>query len=201
MPKKNREYKKGKPFRDFRKFVIVAEGEREDEYFRFFEGINRRIQIAIAPREQGKSSPNFFIERLTKYDNQEGLTPEDLIWFVLDVDKWERGEIDSLYQYCQQNVNCSIAISNPCFEIWLYFHFGDPTILKEETAQEFKNKLHTLVHGGYKRDVYALEIEKATKRSKVADKSPNNYFPEIRTTKIYKLTENMLSFLGRNWNG
>ena len=36
MPKKNRSYKKGLPHRDARLFVIVAEGEREDAYFRWF---------------------------------------------------------------------------------------------------------------------------------------------------------------------
>jgi len=36
MRRKNRSYKKGGRHRDARLFVIVAEGERKDAYFRYF---------------------------------------------------------------------------------------------------------------------------------------------------------------------
>jgi len=39
MRRKNRSYKKGGRHRDARLFVIVAEGEREDAYFRYFKKI------------------------------------------------------------------------------------------------------------------------------------------------------------------
>ncbi|UKJ09401.1 hypothetical protein [Solitalea lacus] len=61
---KNREYKKGKHHRDFRKFVIVAEGQREDEYFNFFGELNRRVVVEIVPREEGKSAAKHLLERL-----------------------------------------------------------------------------------------------------------------------------------------
>lgn len=35
-PKENRTYKKGKAFKDTRKFIIICEGMREADYFNFF---------------------------------------------------------------------------------------------------------------------------------------------------------------------
>lgn len=197
--KQNNIYKKPKAFRDFRKFVIVAEGEREDDYFAFFNEINGRVQIAIAPREGGKSAAKYLLERANKYIEKEGLVAEDYLWFVLDIDRWPRKEIENLLLHCEKNHNWSIAISNPSFEIWLYFHFGDPTKLRIKTAKQLKTKLDKLVHGGYKREVYAKEIERAKNGAQKADKHPKQGYPDFLRTKVWKLAEEMLKFLGRNW--
>lgn len=200
MPKRlNREYKKGKPFRDSKKFVIVAEGEREDDYFRYFNNINMRIQIEVAPRDGGKSAAKFLIERATDYIDKNGLEPNDLLWFVLDVDRWPRKEIDNLKLNCDKNPNWNVAISNPCFEIWLYFHYGDPTKLKIKTAKAFKTKLGSLISGGYKINVFAQEIEQAAINARKADVNPDHFFPNVLTSKVYTLAEEMIQFLGRNW--
>jgi hypothetical protein len=86
MRKQNRAYKKGSPFRDARLFVIVAEGEREDAYFRYFEKSNRRIKILLIPREGDASSPNLFLKRLEKAEDSVGYDPKqgDRVWFVCD---------------------------------------------------------------------------------------------------------------------
>jgi len=53
MPRKNREYKKGAPHRDYRKFIIVAEGMREDDYFNYFNKLTPRVEVKIVAREGG----------------------------------------------------------------------------------------------------------------------------------------------------
>ncbi|SHN36604.1 hypothetical protein SAMN05216311_110120 [Chitinophaga sp. CF418] len=67
MPRKNREYKKGAPHRDYRKFIIVAEGMREDDYFSYFNQLTPRVEVKIVAREGGKSPR--FIALLISYCN------------------------------------------------------------------------------------------------------------------------------------
>ena len=200
MPRKqNKVYSKQRVFRDHRKFVIIAEGDREDDYFGFFNEINRRIKIVTVPRDKGKSACKFFLERLHEYNIREGIEHEDLIWFITDVDKWERSEIDSLQAVCLDNPNYNLAISNPCFEVWLYFHYSNPETLKTKTPKHLKTKLGTIVQGGYNKKTFCLRIDVAAKSAKKSDKHPKHYFPVEMNTKVYNLAEEMLKFLGKNW--
>ena len=197
MPRKqNRAYKKGRYHRDHRKFIIVAEGEREDGYFSYFNEINARIVISLAKRDGGKSACKHFLERVYKYDDVYGIEPEDSLWFVLDVDNWKRSDIDQIAEWCKDTSNWNIAISNPCFEVWLIFHFGDPSKLAAQTAQTLKNKLNTLIPGGYRRETFAKQIKTATTNARTADKNPSHYYPDVLTSKVYNLSTEMLKFIG-----
>lgn len=201
MPKnRNREYKKGKPHRDFRKFIIVAEGEREDHYFSFFQRLSLRIDIHIVGREGGKSAAKFFIERINRYDYQNGIEKEDFVWFVLDVDRWPKSEIHSLYHACEEISNYHMGMSNPCFETWLCYHFLKEIPDDLDSAQKLKAHLPNLSKGGYNRDVYAALIATASRFASEADQEKDNYFPRPRQTKLYKLATQLLYFLGNNWS-
>lgn len=200
MPRsKNREYKKGKPHRDFRKFVIVAEGQREDDYFNFFGAINQRVVVEIVPREKGKSAAKYLLDRLSKYEEDYGIEPEDFVWFVLDVDRWPRKEIDNLYHHCQEVANWELSISNPCFEVWLLYHLLKEIPVELNTAKRLKASLPKLVQGGYNIDYFANLIETASENAENADLHKDYYFPEKSVSKIYRLAKTLLSFLGNNW--
>ena len=201
MPRKNRAYKKGEPHRDARLFVIVAEGEREDGYFRFFNERNQRIQIKIAAREENKSAPNFFLERVEKMIADGIWSPkdDDLLWFVLDVDKWKREEIENLKTACDSEENWDIAISNPCFEVWLIFHVQSEISNKELSCQELKTFLHQASGGGFEINRFAFNLQTAVENGKAADTNPTGYYPDVMQTKVYLLGEQLLQLLGNNW--
>ncbi|RCH54150.1 hypothetical protein DJ568_14840 [Mucilaginibacter hurinus] len=196
---KSREYKKGKPHRDFRKFIIVAEGDREDEYFSFFKRLSLRIDIQIVPREGGKSACKYFLDRINDYDYKYGIEKEDYVWFVLDVDRWPKREIYNLYVACQENSNYHIGMSNPCFEVWLCYHFLKVLPDDISSGKNFKTYLPEVVKGGYNRDVFASLIATASKNANTADNDKDNYFPALRITKLYSLANQLLHFLGNNW--
>lgn len=196
---KNREYKKGKPHRDYRKFIIVAEGEREDEYFGFFKQLSLRIDIQIVPRDGGKSAAKYFLERIDLYDYKNGIEKEDFVWFVLDVDRWPKSEIHSLYQTCEQKGNYFMGMSNPCFEVWLCYHFLKTLPTDVKTAKQFKSHLPKVVKGGYNKDKFAALIAIASVHANEADADKENYFPVLRMTKVYGLANQLLHFLGNNW--
>jgi hypothetical protein len=196
----NRAYKRGKPHRDLRKFIIVAEGEREDAYFLYFKRVSQRVDVAIVERDGGKSAVNYLRERLADYDYNYGIEPEDYVWFVLDVDRWPRKDIDELYQYYQEQVNKEISISNPCFEVWLHYHIIETIPPELNTPRRLKANLPNLVIGGYNRDNFAKLIPTATINASNADPHPDHYYPDPGISKVYTLAEKLLSFLGNNWN-
>ncbi|APY12345.1 hypothetical protein BWZ22_14430 [Seonamhaeicola sp. S2-3] len=195
----NRSYKKGEPFRDARKFIIICEGERESEYFSYFDKQSQKLIIeTIAPvgENQGESAPNHLKDRASEYIDENGWDEkyEDQLWFVLDVDRWDRTSIDSLFQLTQQTSNWYIAISNQCFEVWLFYHKSDIKVNPNSSAQ-MKQLLNTQVKGGYKLEDYAPNIGTATVNAKNIDQNEAGYFPDIGVTKVYKLGEEIVGLL------
>lgn len=71
MPRKNRGYKRGEPFRDARLFVIACEGaRREKEYFETLVAGRRRVIVKLlAPTggQSGASSPEWVLDRAAAY--------------------------------------------------------------------------------------------------------------------------------------
>lgn len=199
MPRKNRGYKKGAPHRDCRKFIIVAEGVREDDYFSYFNRLTPRVEIKIVAREEGKSAAKFLLERVRTHDAKFGIEPEDFVWFVLDVDKWPRQEIEGIFQHCTTDPNWNISISNPCFETWLHYHLLKEIPLEICTAAKLKTNLNKLVPGGYNKTLFAKLIKDAIANAKYCDKHKDHYFPELNVTKVYILGNQLLEFLGNNW--
>lgn len=200
-PRQNRAYKKGEAHRDARLFVIVAEGEREDAYFKHFHALNRRVRVQIIPREGGKSAPSFFLERVQKVIENGGWSPNDgdLLWFVLDVDRWPRAIINELHIHCQQNKNWFIGISNPCFEVWLLFHFLKSIDDQNLSCRQLKKQLSTVSEGNMSVERFSELIGKATQNAAASDTHPDNFFPDRMQTKLYQLAQELLALLGNNW--
>lgn len=199
MSRSNREYKKGKPHRDLRKFIIVAEGEREDAYFLYFKKVSQRVDVATVERDGGKSAVNYLRERLADYDYLYGIEPEDFVWFVLDVDRWPRKDIDELFQYYNNEANREICISNPCFEVWLHYHIIQTIPPELNTPRLLKANLPNIVTGGYNRDAFAKLIATAAFNAAKVDAHPDHYFPAPGVSKVYKLADKILGFFGNNW--
>lgn len=195
----NREYKKGKAHRDHRKFIIVAEGEREDDYFRYFNERSSRVDIQIVARDGGKSAAKHLLKRLSEYNYDYGIEPEDLVWFVLDVDHWPRKDLEDINEQCLKNKNWEITISNPCFEIWLHFHFLKEIPAALDTPKKLKGNLPHVVQGGYKRTAFAMLINTAKQNAYHADTNKAHYLPSTGNSKVYLLAEQLLKFLGNNW--
>lgn len=57
-----------------------------------------RVSVQIVDREEGNSAVKHLQERLDTYDQKYGIETEDLVWFVLDVDRWQRQQIDEINQ-------------------------------------------------------------------------------------------------------
>jgi hypothetical protein len=195
--RRNRGYKRGEPYRDATLFIIACEGEKKEKsYFNFFREKSQRIKIeTLTSDTTGKSSPNHVLTRGIEYIETYGLNENDRLWFVFDVDNWKFNSIKVISDECDGRRNWNIAISNPCFEVWLYLHIDDISNSTSKTCKEFKNEINSKIPGGYNPKDFADKINIAIRRAEKLDINPNYFFPEPRTTKLYKLGKEILSFI------
>lgn len=188
--------------RDYSLFAIACEGtEREPEYFRPFNGIDR-IKVDIIENKIGErgSAPKKVLERALAYIEKVGLSEkdDDTLWLVIDVDKWPRKQIEDLAKFCNSYSNWNIVISNPCFEIWLLFHKkSNLTDLNCSSAHKTKQVLHNLDKGGYFYLSYLPLLEDAIRNAKANDTNIKNHFPNSRETKVYLLGEALIKRIGK----
>lgn len=198
MPRKNRAYKKGEPFRDSRLFVIACEGEkREKEYFLFLAKGNRRIKIKLlAPEneQKGKSAPKWVLDRAINFESEFGLNEYDQLWLVLDVDRWPLKHIRDIGKQCVEKDKWNIAISNPCFEVWLIMHIKSVSQKPQMNCSDLKTELHSLVDGGYRVENFVPLIERAIERAKDSESDSNYFFPGSMETKVHHLASEILTF-------
>lgn len=195
--------------RDYSLFAIACEGsEREPEYFKPFDGIDRIkvdiIEPEIEEEEGGQttrtgSSPSHVLKRVKEYVDKYQLCAEsgDSLWCVIDVDRWPQEQIEDLNAFCAQRENRQLVISNPCVEIWLLYHkLADLRILGIETAQDAKRVLSEIDGGYYYIKFLPLMLD-AIKNASTADKTPDNYMPKLLETKVYKLGDALYKRMGK----
>ena len=110
-------------YRDDRLFIVACEDTyAPKQYFDLFE--IPRVQIHVVPTVDGRSSPQYVLERLLDFEHEE----YDERWLLLDVDHRGAGPhvrnlVQTLSEARRQRVNA--AICNPCFELWLLLHHKD----------------------------------------------------------------------------
>lgn len=189
--------------RDYKLFVIACEGaKRERQYFEFFEKLSDRIKVdvideIIQGKEKFDSAPVWVLDRAVKYVDKLGLSDDDELWFVIDIDKWKPDQLRAIHMDCEKNTNWNLTLSNPCFEVWLYFHKKKEfSGLVKTSCQEIKYQLSTLEPGGYNPEKFIPEVLRAIENSKNSDSNPDHYFPEILQTKVYLLAESLIKKIG-----
>jgi hypothetical protein len=204
MPRKNRSYKKEESFRDAKMFVVTCEGLREAAYFREFIGKSQRVKlITLEPKKTEtdniqRSSPKWVIDRAMKFIEAEGLfgkNEDDELWFVMDKDRWKDGILHQLSNDCKDKTNWFMALSNPCFEVWLFAHIQNPKELEITKCKDLKTLLNETIKGGYKVEQFVKMVDKAVENSKNNDSDFNTDFPKLMETKIYKLIQSIKSSL------
>ena len=196
--------------RDYSLFAIACEGtEREPDYFRLFDGIDRiKVDIIddVCSRESGvtiqsrPSSPSHVLERVLAYMEEYQLDAKygDTLWCVIDKDRWPQEQIEELYNFCSGKKNCFLTISNPCIEVWLLYHkLEDLSELDIHSAQDAKKALGDIEPGGYYYIKYLPLMLQAIINAKKADSNPNGYLPGFLQTKVYHLAEALYARMGK----
>ncbi|HWB25491.1 MAG TPA: RloB family protein [Chitinophagaceae bacterium] len=196
--------------RDYRLFAIACEGSKtEPTYFGLFRHMSNRIAVDIIgeivsdeemlTKLSDKSAPKWVLDRAVKYIEKEGLSKEDSLWFVIDVDKWKFDQIKEIADYCDQNSNWNIVLSNPCFEIWLHFHSQQQKLNEKISCKQLKNLISNFDKGGYVASKFIPHLRNAVLNAKNADSNINFFFPSENETKVYQLGEAILTIIGSHF--
>jgi hypothetical protein len=198
---RNRDRKPGRrpPFRDPQPTIlIVCEGEKtEPQYFKGFQKAcrNPRVTIEVA-KEHGVPWTLVNIAKECKRDAEAAARSErddnlafDSVWCVFDVDEHPR--VSDAKVMARDN-GIELAISSPCFELWLLLHFRENPGMRDRTRMKRLLAEHVPDYdksGDFA--TYAAGYRQAVNRAKRMDQSAADDGDVGRnpTTGVYKLTE------------
>ena len=135
--------------RDASLIVIASEDTQAvGAYFAHFQP--RRVQFRVLPTENGRSASEHILQRLNDFRSEFHLEDDDQLWYCGDTDHWvAANHIANLVQVLQRcsQAGYHVALSNPCFELWLLLHFSDiPSDI--QNCQSICDKL-SVTAGGY----------------------------------------------------
>lgn len=197
MPRKNRSYKAadGK-HADARLFIIACEGkDTEADYFTALEKGQKRIRTIVLPAdEQNLSAPKYVVDRMATFLEDFQLQSDDEIWLVLDKDRWSTAQLREVALICRQS-GWSLAISNPCFELWLYLHYAEMPEEPPTSSKGWKKLFRQVSPIGYRPDELIPRIADAVVRAEALETDEDNVIPAPQQTGLYRLGRAILPFL------
>lgn len=221
MIQRRREYGKREPSRDAHMIYIVCEGTgTEPNYFAFFEGLSSNLQVITIPPSNG-TDPLKLMERAKdvligedrKYtiEYEHGYT----VWFIVDTDTWEKeGKIAPLRKFCaEMNVSIpieydeikeydawNVAQSNPCFEIWQYYHFYEEKPVKYEIDkfETFKEYVNSVISGGFNFERDPVRLDEAINNSEKLYTLDKDKIIDLYSTELFILGKEIYSFVKRD---
>ncbi|MBP8181837.1 MAG: RloB domain-containing protein [Acidimicrobiia bacterium] len=128
-----------------RQFLIVVEGKRELQYLKAFQhsGVVLKPEMCGLDPLGMVSKANRLMLKAEKEERRGKGSAFDEVWCVFDVDEHERfGQAVA----SARNNGVQLAISNPCFELWLLLHYQDQTA--HLTVQAAQNQAAEFVGTG-----------------------------------------------------
>ncbi|MEX2411877.1 MAG: RloB family protein [Candidatus Paceibacterota bacterium] len=179
-------YEKEDPDEDAFHIIIVCEGEkREYQYFKFFSGIDSRLKVKVVPPTDGKTHPTQIFKLAESSAEMFRETSFDQLWIVVDVDH-DTDSVKSLIPKVEEK-GWHFGLSNPCFEVWLYFH-QDESIKEVDSilCNDWKKAVSEVFAGGFNSSKHPTYLKKAIENSKV-EYSEVEGLPNEKCTSIHKL--------------
>jgi hypothetical protein len=197
MPRKKRPLDRDSGVvRDASLVIIACEDTYSvKQYFARFR--TRKVQFIVLPTQDGHSSPRNVMARLDAFKDEVATEDGDLLWVCIDTDHWSQANhianLSEVLQECRQK-RYDVAISNPCFELWLLLHFQEYRQSGAVSCGDIVVELRRAV-GGYQKDKCARlaiepsQVHLAMVRARKMDRNPDEILPSCPTTRIYRLIE------------
>lgn len=204
-------------FRDARLIVIASEGkDTERIYFKALakEYSNPRVHVHILERsvdEQNNSSPEHVLKQLNDYKSQYELEADDELWLVVDKDRWTEAMLSRVATECSKGIAMHMALSNPCFELWLLLHIEDVALLTPEEQKQWmenrkksknadpylkarlRQKMGSYHESSYDAQTLMAHVGNAIERARTLDKNPNDRWPQTLGTRVYLLAKSVMN--------
>lgn len=204
---KKRDFRRVSNCRDVKKiFVIATEGEKtEPVYFNDLKALHRNplVYVTVLKRQNSASSPNHVIRELNRFKSLYELKPKDELWIVVDRDNWGYRNLSTTARQCLQK-KYNLAVSNPCFEVWLLLHLRDISkcspqkimALSENTTRDLEKEIRSIC-GFYNKSnpdtsKFLPHVKIAIRRAKKLDINPSHRWPNSIGTTVYRLAEKII---------
>ncbi len=199
MPRKPRPLNRDSgTLRDASLVVIASEDTHAvDQYFARFR--TQRVQFLVLPTTDGNSSPAAVMQRLDEFKSEHATEENDQFWVCIDLDHWAQSNhiknLTQVLQHCRQK-GYSVAVSNPCFELWLLLHFEDTPLASCQSCDDVSKRL-TEILGGYNKakccgslPFTKTNVTNAVERASKIDDGTD--VPESPLTRMYKIMNVLL---------
>lgn len=104
-----------------------------------------------------------------------------------------------------------MALSNPCFELWLLLHIEDVALLTPEEQKQWmenrkksknadpylkarlRQKMGSYHESSYDAQTLMAHVENAIERARTLDKNPNDRWPQTLGTRVYLLAKSVMN--------
>ncbi|MBR4028394.1 MAG: RloB domain-containing protein [Alistipes sp.] len=204
-------------FRDARIIVVASEGKDTERIYLHAlanEFSNPRIHVHILERnedEQNNSSPEHVLKQLNDYKGQYALEADDELWLVIDKDRWTEAMLSHVATVCVQDNFMHMALSNPCFELWLLLHLVDVELLTHEEQElwrknrrkskntdpylkiRLRQEIGSYHESSYDTQIFMTNINAAIERARALDKNTADRWPQTLGTRVYLLVESIIN--------
>jgi hypothetical protein len=201
MGRERRDFVRRSGFRDARLFVIASEGAVTEP--RYFNGLkerwhNPRIHIEVLTRDDPTlSSPEQVLKTLDGFAREYALRDGDQLWLVMDRDlrSWKPRTMAGVARECERKTY-HLAVSNPCFELWLLLHFEDVPSQGDARRSELFENADDLLKSEVARSCssgcdyienFIPHTRTAITRAEALDTKPQARWPSQLATRVYRL--------------
>jgi hypothetical protein len=192
-------------FRDDRLFIIACDDTyAPKQYFDFFRMPRIQVKVVETPKEETTSHAIYVLSRLLEYKEKHEVDEDDELWMLLDTDHCikkghKRKFIRAIKDAKEQGIK--VALSRPCFEVWLLLHHVDESIVTSlQNAAKTEIALNNALNGEYdktnlKAGHYPLsDVRDACMRAERLDKTVESRdIPNANTSRVYLLWKAILS--------
>lgn len=198
----SKDYQKAMPVVPVTQIFTISGGtERERKYIEQFKNSKRVTLVFISkkgtgmiPEEMRKTTQeSIHNEYFDDYQGQRRYYLDgDKIFLLQDVDHYGL-ELQQFYKEDGKNENYKWIISNPCFEIWLYYHYYQETDQLSECknieiikrSAWLKKKLNDIVNGGINPGNLIDKMCTAINNSQNNLIKDKDDFPDLFMTEMY----------------
>jgi hypothetical protein len=149
--------------------------------------------------EDNKSSPKAVLERLVEFRKTHDLQEGDVLWLVVDKDRWQPGALAS--DVAKRGFK--LCVSAPCFELWLYLHRAEPTAeIGKMSGKGIQKALRNLL-GAYNKanlqtDDFKQYVDQAVRRAIKLDTDPDAAWPDPPCTRVYRIVQSIEERMEKN---
>jgi RloB-like protein len=154
------------------------------------------IQLVPVPRAGHKSHPKDVLSDLVRWANKNGLRGRGEGWIVIDREDEATRSTQVLDDVCANAARQGFkaAVSNPCFEFWLWLHLRDSRGFtdRHHLKRELKRICPNFEGSSYDATAFVSTANVAIERARTLDQNPHQAWPRNQGTRVYQIVERLL---------